>query len=458
MLLFLVDLGRCPVTITDEQAAREAQKAFRRAFSRAESPAPLTLRTREKRSEPRESFKRIAIYTRQKNAQGKWRYVAVQLGPGKKTGNLVGPFFLRYTANGKQTYSKGYETLDAAKEARDRLRVSFEAQQKGLTVAELDEISNVNRVPIRQAIEEFLALKKARAPRTLQSYRLSLENFQKSLSGRVRFLDEITVDSLRHYKDAMVAAGLAGKTVHNRLLTVMFLLKKHGIKNPLPWDEMPIIEEEPAVPFTSEELKNIFAAMNPEELIRYKFFLGTGCRDREVTFAAWQDLDLTKRIYHVRRKEDVGFTPKGHESRAIPLPGSLAKMLAERRKKPAHPRWIFVNERGEPDNHFLRKLKRIALRAGLNCGNCATEITKSGGGHFKKKVAVTCKTDPVCKHWYLHRFRKSCATRWSEAGIPVRTIQQWLGHKDLTTTVKYLGLADLNDPRVRSQVDTAFGD
>ena len=113
-----------------------------------------------------------------------------------------------------------------------------------------------------------------------------------------------------------------------------------------------------------------------------------------------------------------------------------------------------MNDEGRPDNHFLRKLKRIAIRAGLNCGQCKTTITK-GKYDRKREVEVTCETDPVCEHWYLHRFRKTCATRWQENGIPVRTIQKWLGHKNLETTMLYLGETDMD--KLRGQIDTAFG-
>jgi integrase len=74
----------------------------------------------------------------------------------------------------------------------------------------------------------------------------------------------------------------------------------------------------------------------------------------------------------------------------------------------------------------------------------------------RSKKKVSCKTHPVCEQWILHRFRKTCATRWHENGVPVRTIQKWLGHKKLETTVKYLGLADLKDPKTRAQVDASF--
>jgi integrase len=269
-------------------------------------------------------------------------------------------------------------------------------------------------------------------------------------------LDEaITTKVLQNFQDKMVAEGLDSDTISNRMLALRIFCKKVGIKFPLGWDEMPVVEEEEAVPYTDEELKKIFAAMNDEQIAHYKFFLGTACRDKEVTFATWQDIDLSNGNLHLRSKPDVGFTLKSHESRTVPLPQSLLALLKDRRKHAPHPRWIFVNEDGRPDNHFLRKLKRIALHAGLNCGQCATTVTK-GRYETKYKADVTCKTDPVCEHWYLHRFRKTCATRWHENQVPIRTIQHWLGHKSLETTMLYLGVTDSD--KLRPNIDKAFGD
>jgi integrase len=229
--------------------------------------------------------------------------------------------------------------------------------------------------------------------------------------------------------------------------------------------------------------------MDAEEKLRYRFFLGSGLREAEVTYCAWPDLDLSKGTVTVRPKADVGFTPKSHESRTVPLPASLTEELKARKKSPPHPRWLFVNDISQPEKHFLRKLKRIALRAGLNCGHCTAEVTKltrqekrARGKAIEKafdaaktqeqlqalgkqieeirtaKRTVTCKTDPVCQHFILHRFRKSCATRWMEAGVPVRSIQAWLGHKDLETTMNYLGTGDMHAPQTRAKVDAAFVD
>ncbi len=396
------------------------------------------------------------IWQRVKTAKG-WRYQRIAEGRGKRTGELLPPFYVRPTLSSKQKWQRlEAKTFAEAKQEAEQFDAVLDAAAKGLTVAEAEKLSNAKRITVRAAVDVYLEQKSAKARKTVLQYKRTLSEFLEALAAcKVRFLDEINEAVLRKYKAFMESRKYAGKTIGTRLNIVYFLLKKNGVKTRLPRDEMPTIEEEAAVPYTDEEIKKLFTAMDEESLIRYKFFLGTGCRDKEITFAAWNDLDFTKTEYHVRRKEDVGFTPKSHESRTVPLPVSLVDTLKARRKKNPDSRWIFVNERGEPDNHFLRKLKRIALHAGLNCGQCQTTITV-GKYDNKKKREVTCKTHPVCEHIYLHRFRKTCATRWQEHGIPLRTIQAWLGHKNLETTQKYLGVTDSG--KLRPQIDAAFGD
>jgi integrase/recombinase XerD len=137
------------------------------------------------------------------------------------------------------------------------------------------------------------------------------------------------------------------------------------------------------------------------------------------------------------------------------MPKSLVALLKERSKQKPHSRWIFVNGDGNPEGHFLKKLKRLALKAGINCGECITTINK-GRYESKRPVEVSCKTDPVCEHIFLHRLRKTCASRWEASAIPVRTIQHYLGHKSLETTMIYLGVTD--SAKLRKNIDQAFGD
>jgi integrase/recombinase XerD len=379
----------------------------------------------------------LTLYKRTKDENGNWHAEKIKEGRGLRTSTLAGPFFVRPFVNGKQSRHPLHSaTFAEARQEAEEIEKLYEAQSRGLTVTELGAVKNSNRLPIRTVVETYLEQKKNKSRKTVEQYRLTLNEFIEAL-GKIKFLDEINVDALRKYKNFLTAKNFAGKTIDTRINIVNFLLKKNGVLVRLPKDEMPTVETEAAVPYSDDELKKLFDEMDAEETILYNFFLATACRDKEVTFAAWADVNFDKKTFTVRSKPDAGFTVKNHESRTIPIPTSLASALKARRAANPNGRWIFVNEAGAPDNHFLRKLKRIALRAGVNCGQCRT-ILRKGKYDTKKDVEVTCATDPVCEHVYLHRFRKTCATRWSEAGGPIRTIQHYLGHKNLETTALYL--------------------
>jgi integrase/recombinase XerD len=402
------------------------------------------------------------IYTRQKQA-GNWRFFSVEEGPGKKTGDLRPPFYVRHMAvNRRGKRAQMWRRLEAQslKEAKfetAHLADALDAESKGLTVLEAQQITNSNRVPLSVAAEQYLEQTSKKSRSTVLQYRTAIGELVELLDRKVRFMDEITVDSLRFYKARMEEQGYESRTIDTRLTIVYAMLKKNGVTVRLPRDERPVWDEEPAQPYSDTDIENLFNAVkkDPDATAVYKFFLGTGCREAEVTFASWTDLNLDRGTFTVRSKQDMGFKVKNHESRTIPLPKSLIRMLRERREHAPHQRWIFVNEKGGPDKHFLPKLKKIALRAGLNCGQC--ERTLLVGKYDRKKTKVfSCKDRPICEHWILHRLRKTCATRWHESGVPARTIQHWLGHKKLDTTMTYLGVTDAE--KLQDNINKAFGD
>jgi integrase len=211
--------------------------------------------------------------------------------------------------------------------------------------------------------------------------------------------------------------------------------------------DWPKYEEEDAVPYTEDELRRLFAAADEDQHIRCQFFLKTGARDKEVAFSTWQDIDFESKLFSITPKKDLGFKLKNHETRRVPLPDDLIHMLRDRRPSDLNARLVFPNRGGNPERKFLRKLKELALRAGLNCGHCTT---------LSKGNSLSCKDRPICKKWILHRFRKSFATLHHEAGVSPRTLQNWLGHKSLETTIRYLGIADARSKQIRSQVNKTF--
>jgi integrase len=397
----------------------------------------------------------MKVYIRRKEVGKGWRYRAVpKVGRPPQTDASV-KYHVRYRdAAGKYVWSQPYDTLEEARKASAGLELNAKAAALGLTIKEYENRANLNRTTIKAAIEQFVSdAKKTKKKTTAAEYERNLKQFENSLDKKIRFLDEVTKKTLGDFRDFLAADGYEPRTLHNRLLLVLMLLKANGIKTGFSLvKDLPEYEEEPAVPYEGDELKKLFAVMDGEEKMRYKFFLGTACREQEVMYASWQDIDFTRGLYHIRSKHDVGFTPKKHESRYVKMPTELVEMLRERKKHPKHPRWIFVNGGGKPEGHFLEKFKRIALRAKVNCGHCTAPWT-AGRYHTTRKIEVTCETHPVCQHHYLHRLRKTCASNWEASDVPVRTIQYMLGHKSLETTQKYLGIANLDS--LTDKIDAA---
>ena len=393
------------------------------------------------------------VYIRRKESGKGWRYKAVPKGAGRRPQAEPGAkFHVRYAdASGKFVWSQAYDTFEEAQREASGLELNAKAVALGLTLKEYEDSKNAQRTLVRTANEHFIAdAKKTKKVRTAAEYERNLKQFEDSL--KIRFMDEITKKTLCDFRDFLAAEGYEPRTLHNRLMLVLMLLKANGIKTGFSLGrDLPQYEEEPAVPYEPAELKKLFAAMDEEETVRYKFFLGTACREQEVMYAAWQDIDFARGIYHIRAKPDVGFTPKKHESRDVKMPTELKEILRERKKHAPHQRWVFINGGGKPEGHFLEKFKRIALRAKVNCGNCTAPWTE--GRYPTRKIEVTCKTHPVCQHHYLHRLRKTCASNWEAKQVPVRTIQFMLGHKSLETTQKYLGITDLDS--LTTKIDAA---
>ena len=73
-----------------------------------------------------------------------------------------------------------------------------------------------------------------------------------------------------------------------------------------------------------------------------------------------------------------------------------------------------------------------------------------------EKIDVTCKSHPVCEKHYLHRLRKTAATRWLRAGFDLETIRVWLGHKSLAVTQLYLQDESKTSKGVQARFDGAI--
>jgi integrase/recombinase XerD len=166
------------------------------------------------------------------------------------------------------------------------------------------------------------------------------------------------------------------------------------------------------------------------------------CRRR---FATWRDVEFKHTAVRVTAKPLWGFHPKNWEEGEVPVPQKLIELLARFRPPTANaddP--LFPSTTGRPDGAILEKLKAVAYRANLNCGHCSlTHKLEDGTVRINR-----CTGGPFCSRWFLHKFRHTYATRHLQDGIDIRTLQQWMGHRDLASTM-YLKGARNRDVQAR---------
>jgi integrase/recombinase XerD len=284
--------------------------------------------------------------------------------------------------------------------------------------------------------------------RTYVTYKKALESFRASCSKK--FLHQIDRRDLLDYVDELKKIGNGRRTVANKVKHVLIFLRKQGFRDVLPRSDIPKYTEKIVKAYQPEPLTTLFAAADWEDLMLFHFFLGGGARDNEVAHAGFHDIDVNLKTYDVREQPDFPkFEVKDFEERVVPLTDALIEMLCEHRKRHPTARLLFPRADGTPDHHLIRRLKALALKAGLNCGRCVKKNKKTG-------ELKTCDQFPVCKEWTLHRFRKTFATMHSEAGVRLETISGWLGHADLETTKAYLEVGEASSKKTRQQVNQSF--
>lgn len=286
---------------------------------------------------------------------------------------------------------------------------------------------------------------------SVRAYRSALDKwFMPALHARS--LDRITTADVEAAIRRMRNAGLASKSIRNYVGTMRALFNFAGDKrrrwtrhNPVNDVELPKAPTYSEIRYlTSEEVWALVDAVRagPFEQIDRAMYLTaamTGLRIGEMQALDWRSIDYTHARIRVRRtwdrKAKTFTTPKSRRSeRAVPMPDAVAGEL-ERTFRADHPATIdpdpdhlvFADPRtGEPLGHrvMYERLRAALTVAGLDVG------------------------------YGFHSLRHSYGTALAGQGVPMRTLQEWMGHKDIQTTQRYADYCP--NPAERDVVEAAF--
>jgi len=365
-----------------------------------------------------------------------WRYCRVLLSAngrvkpdvvflnGKEERHQEGAYYLEWREGAKRVrLSVGKDAADAS--AR-RLRKEAELNAVNNGVAVAPENGQDGHRSLAAAISEYLEeTTLTKKPKTLAAYTTALTYFTESCPKL--FLEEIErKDLLKFCAFLRDVKEQAPRSCWNKFANVMSFLKANGIRGLVKKNDWPrYTEEEPEI-YEPEELDKLLAACDAEERLWYEFFLMTGMREQEVMYTYWSDVNVAHATVRVSHKPDRAWTPKAYKEREIPIPAKLVKSLkAWKAKADKTCGLVFPTAGCKPKLDFLDGLKAIAERAKLDQDN-----------------------------FWLHKFRATFATRCLWAGVDLRTVQQWLGHSDMESTMRYLKPS--RSQHVRNKVNEIF--
>lgn len=254
----------------------------------------------------------------------------------------------------------------------------------------------------------------------------SVDSKKQILTGHILpalgdvLLRDVTYAVIEDFKLALLKpteekpAGLSYKTVNN-ILTVLRRLLAVAAKRQLI-SAVPEIEWLRAAPqdfdfFKFDEADRLIEAAGDWRTM-ILLALRTGLRQGELLGLRWDDVDLVAGRIMVRQSIVRGrvTTPKNHKPREIPLAQSALDALKSYR-------------------HLKGEL--------VFCGPTGKALTKGECKHPLWRACKAAKLRRVGWHVLRHTFASHLAMR----GVPVRTIQELLGHATLTMTLRYAHLA-----------------
>ena len=369
---------------------------------------------------------------------GSWRFAPVVPEPNGRlkdkvriNGNVEthseGAYYIEWRERGKRC-RVSVAREEAVAEARKKA-VELQAIRDGLISAPEPEVKDVEtKTPIGEGIDAYLRyVKMQRKMRTWITYRYTLDTLLRA-SYKRRFVEDATREDVLDFMTYCYEKGLGARTVYDKVVTVLQLFKKHGRSGLMEKGDWPKFVETIRPIYEPEEMTPMFAIATVDEADLLKFILGSGYRDQEIRYVEYVDLDFRHDLARVTAKPKWDFTPKNWEERVVPLPHGLMQRLQRRKeRKNARPHdLVFGNTKGNPDSEMDMVVKRLAERAGLNCGHCITE-------HGNK-----CAEGPYCMNFFLHKFRHTFATNHLRDGVDIRTVQAWMGHRDIKSTMVYL--------------------
>ena len=250
---------------------------------------------------------------------------------------------------------------------------------------------------------------------------------------------------------------------HKQALSALMFLYQRVLGLDLPWlNEIGRPKSRVRLPavLTHAEVAHLLQAIEPPHRLMAQLLYGTGMRILEAARLRVKDVDFDRQALVVREG-------KGAKDRVVMLPASLAPALREQMHA-ARVVWSGDVRSGTAGVHMPNALDRKYPRAGASWSwfwvfpQLDLSVDPRSGVQrrhhaleqtFQRAFKRALDASGIAKPATPHTLRHSFATHLLQSGYDIRTVQELLGHADVSTTMIYTHVLKLGGGAVRSPLD-----
>jgi len=291
--------------------------------------------------------------------------------------------------------------------------------------------------------------------RTYHNYLSQIRNHILPALGKKK-LRSLKLEDVEGLYRSMSASGLSSATVRYAHAVLRRALRQAVVRglvarNVAEGASLPRVSQKDAQAFTPGEVRRLLRAAKDDRLgALFVLAVTCGCRQAELVGLRWDDVDLEAGRLTVRRQVQrsrdgsgmISGPTKNKKSRTIRLGAVAVEALRAHRERQAgevaragglwgDPDLVFASTIGtalDPSNVVSRSFKPLLRRAGL------LDIR-------------------------FHDLRHACATLLLSEGVPVKVVQEVLGHSSVSVTMDVYShvLPDMQE-KVAAAIDGLLSD
>ena len=278
-----------------------------------------------------------------------------------------------------------------------------------------------------------------------------------------RHPQEMGAEEVEAFLTHLAVAGMVSASTQNQALSALLFLYKEVLLIDLPWlDNVVRAKQSQRLPsvLTRTEVRSVLTRMSGIHGLMANLLYGTGMRLMECVRLRVKDVDFERREILIR-------DGKGAKDRVTMLPESLTGLLQAHLQQR---RALF-----DDDTRLSKVSVYLPDALARKYPNAATEwvwqyIFPSGSfsvdprsgverrHHIDEKLLQRAmkkavQASGIAKLATPHTLRHSFATHLLDSGYDIRTVQELLGHADVSTTMIYTHVLNKGGRGVRSPLD-----